>query len=116
MFRVRKHMLFRDFKAQVAAELGIPAASQRWWTWCQRQNGSYRPSATLSEVPCFTLTLLSKITARVCSWTLAAEASPRCCPLHLRLAASCVKMPWHLRIEGLLGWEEPLYVDGGSSH
>ena len=49
-FRVRKHTIFRDFKAQVAQELGVPEDAQVWWKWSERVNKSYRVAGRLSEV------------------------------------------------------------------
>eukprot|EP00899_Mesostigma_viride_P017736 jgi/Mesvir1/25964/Mv20952-RA.3 len=44
-FRVKKQMLFGEFKEQVAKELGIPVEQQRYWTWAKRQNHTFRPTA-----------------------------------------------------------------------
>jgi hypothetical protein len=32
---------------QVAAELGVPLDSKRYWVWQQRQNKTYRPTSRL---------------------------------------------------------------------
>eukprot|EP00899_Mesostigma_viride_P016141 jgi/Mesvir1/24528/Mv21868-RA.1 len=46
-FRVKKEMLFGQFKEPVARELGVPSSQQRYWTWAKRQNHTYRPTACL---------------------------------------------------------------------
>lgn len=49
VFRVKKNMRFEQFKADVAAALGVPVAAQRYWIWTNRgNNGSLRPNRPLT--------------------------------------------------------------------
>ncbi|GAQ84171.1 Ubiquitin carboxyl-terminal hydrolase [Klebsormidium nitens] len=48
--RVKKQTPFQDFKAQIAEELGIPVALQRYWVWAKRQNKTNRPNRPLTAV------------------------------------------------------------------
>lgn len=43
--RVKKQMLFGDFRKLAAEELGVPVGKQRWWKWAKRQNGTLRPTS-----------------------------------------------------------------------
>lgn len=49
-FRVKKQMLFGDFRKLVAEELSVPVEHQRFWTFAKRQNSTLRspsqPSST----------------------------------------------------------------------
>ena len=47
--RKPKSLAFRDFKAQIQEELGVPVKGQRYWQWSQRQNRTYRPSKIIDE-------------------------------------------------------------------
>ena len=47
--RVKKQMLFRDFRALAAKELEVPLERQRWWKWAKRQNGTLRPTSPLAD-------------------------------------------------------------------
>ncbi|KAK9819401.1 hypothetical protein WJX81_005916 [Elliptochloris bilobata] len=47
--RVKKQMLFRDFRQMAAEELGVPVERQRWWKWAKRQNGTLRPTSPLAD-------------------------------------------------------------------
>ncbi|KAK4778356.1 hypothetical protein SAY87_018543 [Trapa incisa] len=49
-FRVRKQMLFIQFKEEVAKEFGIPVQFQRFWLWAKRQNHTYRPNRPLTPL------------------------------------------------------------------
>ena len=44
-FRVKKQMLFGDFRGLVAKELGVPLEQQRFWTFARRQNNTLRCGA-----------------------------------------------------------------------
>ena len=44
-FRVKKQVLFGDFRKLVAEELGVPLQQQRFWTFAKRQNGTLRSLA-----------------------------------------------------------------------
>ncbi|CAK9866222.1 unnamed protein product [Sphagnum jensenii] len=48
-FRIQKQTLFSQFKEDVARELGIPVACQRYWLWAKRQNHTYRPNRPLNQ-------------------------------------------------------------------
>eukprot|EP00798_Chlamydomonas_sp_ICE-L_P025290 gene25290-10943_t len=48
IFRVKKNLPFMDFTKMVEAQFGVPVASQRYWTWEIRQNGTCRISQPLS--------------------------------------------------------------------
>lgn len=41
-FRVKKQMLFGEFRELVAEELGVPLEQQRFWTFAKRQNSTLR--------------------------------------------------------------------------
>ena len=47
--RVKKQMLFGDFRRMAAEELGVPLDRQRWWKWAKRQNGTLRPTSPLAD-------------------------------------------------------------------
>ncbi|CAL8466972.1 g6508 [Coccomyxa elongata] len=47
-FRVKKQMLFGEFRGLVAKELGVPLEQQRFWTFARRQNNTLRPAKALS--------------------------------------------------------------------
>ena len=47
--RVKKQMLFADFRRMAAEELGVPLERQRWWKWAKRQNGTLRPTSPLAD-------------------------------------------------------------------
>ncbi|KAK9823704.1 hypothetical protein WJX72_004794 [[Myrmecia] bisecta] len=46
-FRVRKQLLFSDFKAEVERQLGVPVDRQRYWLWAKRQNNTFRPNRVM---------------------------------------------------------------------
>ena len=46
-FKLLKKAPFSELRRAVEAELGVPAAAQRFWRWHGRQNGTYRPSSPL---------------------------------------------------------------------
>ncbi|EIE26652.1 cysteine proteinase [Coccomyxa subellipsoidea C-169] len=46
-FRVKKQMLFGEFRELVAEELGVPLEQQRFWTFAKRQNSTLRPARAL---------------------------------------------------------------------
>ena len=46
---MKKQMLFGDFRALAAKELGVAAERQRWWKWAKRQNGTLRPTSPLAD-------------------------------------------------------------------
>ncbi|CAM6018715.1 unnamed protein product [Sphagnum balticum] len=48
-FRIQRQTLFSQFKEEVAKDLGIPVACQRYWLWAKRQNHTYRPNRPLNE-------------------------------------------------------------------
>jgi ubiquitin carboxyl-terminal hydrolase 7 len=37
------------WQEEVAKDLGIPVACQRYWLWAKRQNHTYRPNRPLNE-------------------------------------------------------------------
>lgn len=41
-FRVKKQTPLREFREQVALEMGVPLAQQRLWTFAKRQNNTLR--------------------------------------------------------------------------
>ncbi|XP_024396662.1 ubiquitin C-terminal hydrolase 13 [Physcomitrium patens] len=48
-YRINQEVPFKQFKEDVAKEIGIPASCQRYWLWARRQNHTYRPNKPLTE-------------------------------------------------------------------
>lgn len=46
-FRVPKATPFSEIQRRVAEEMGVPVASQRYWSWAKRQNVTFRPAKPL---------------------------------------------------------------------
>jgi len=48
--RVKKDLLFSEFKSIVAEKAGVPVAKQRHWSMAKRQNGTIRPDECLEKL------------------------------------------------------------------